>query len=68
MQDWYCPSDAICLEEPTCMYCGEPCDNIEVVYTGDEESYGGFKMWCYCEHCQADTFHKLTKDTNNKEK
>ena len=60
MFDWMCPDDAI-IPEPTCQYCGRICNKEEIVWTGDNESYEGFELWCYCEHCKTDTFHKLTK-------
>lgn len=48
-----------------CMWCGCDCQKTETVYTGDEESYKGFELWCYCEKCETDTFKKLTsKETN----
>ena len=62
MNDWYCPDDAICPDEPTCMICGKKCDITEVVWTGDDESYEGFELWCYCKHCKTDTFHKMIKN------
>lgn len=37
-QDWQVPDDAICPDEPTCMYCGKICNITEVVYT-DDDSY-----------------------------
>lgn len=55
------PEDAICNEEPICMYCGEFCHNTEMVFTGDNDSYAGFELWCYCDKCQTDTFHKVIK-------
>lgn len=61
-QDWQCPGDAICPDEPTCMYCGKICETTETIYTGDDESYEGFELWCWCDDCQADTFHKMVKD------
>lgn len=61
MEDWNCPGDAVIAEGPTCMYCGRICDTMEVVYTGDDESYAGFELWCYCDHCKADTFHRMIK-------
>ena len=61
MIDDFCPDDAICLEEPTCMMCGRECKTTEYVWTGDENSYKGWELWCYCEHCKIDTFHKLVK-------
>jgi len=61
-QDWQIPDDAICPDEPICMYCGKICDTTELIYTGDDESYEGFESWCWCEDCQADTFHKMIKD------
>lgn len=33
---------------------------------GDTESYAGFELWCYCEDCQTDTFHKMVKDENSR--
>lgn len=68
MKDWQCPADAICPDEPTCMYCGRKCEKTEVVWTGDDESYAGFELWCYCEHCKTDTFHKLIKQPTMEEK
>lgn len=62
--DWECPEDAICVDEPRCMYCGRLCDKTEVVYTGNEESYAGFEGWCYCEYCKTNTFHKMIKRQN----
>ena len=47
------------FEENTCMYCGKKCDNVELLYTGDDESFEGFEVWCWCEECQVDTFHKI---------
>ncbi len=66
MEDWMCPADAVCPEEPTCMECGKVCSRTEVVWTGDSESYAGFELWCYCEDCQTDTFHRMVKDENSK--
>ena len=51
--------DKLVIEEPICMYCGKVCDTVEFVYTGDEESVDGFEVWCYCDDCQVDTFHKI---------
>jgi hypothetical protein len=62
-QDWQVPGDAICPDEPTCMYCGKICETTETIYTGDDESYEGFELWCWCDDCQTDTFHKMIKDT-----
>ena len=62
MKDWFCPDDAICSDEPTCMYCGKICDKVEYVWTGDKNSYKGFELWCYCDKCKTDTFHKLIKN------
>lgn len=61
MIDNFCPDDAICLEEPTCMICGKKCKITDYVYTGDRNSYCGWELWCYCEQCKVDTFHKLIK-------
>lgn len=67
LQDWQCPDDAVCPDEPTCMYCGKICERTEVVYTADNESYSGFELWCWCEDFQVDTFHKMIKEnTHNK--
>ena len=60
-QDWQIPDDAICPDEPTCMYCGKICGATEVIYTGDDDSYAGFELWCRCDDCQEDTFHKIVK-------
>lgn len=65
MFDWGCPADAMCLDEPTCMECGNICKKTEIVWTGDEESYEGFELWCYCDNCKIDTFHKLVQDPNS---
>ena len=51
----------IIMEDPTCMNCGRLCKKNEIVWTGDTESYEGFELWCYCEYCKIDTFHKLVK-------
>ena len=61
-QDWQVPADAICPDELRCMYCGKLCETTEVIYTGDDESYAGFEVWCFCEDCQTDTFYKMVKD------
>ena len=61
MKDWQVPDDAFCPEEPTCSECGRICDTIEIVWTGDSNSYKGFELWCYCEYCETDTFHRLIK-------
>ena len=63
----YLPDDAICLEEPTCMECGQECKTTEYIWTGDENSYKGWELWCYCEHCKIDTFHKLVKAQKEEE-
>ena len=63
-QDWQIPDDAICPDEPTCIYCGKICSTTEVVYTGDDDSYGGFECWC--DDCQKDMFHKIMKDKEHK--
>ena len=63
----YLPDDAICLEEPTCMECGQECKTTEYMWTGDENSYKGWELWCYCEHCKIDTFHKLVKAQKEEE-
>lgn len=57
----FCPEDAICLEEPTCMMCGRECSTTEYVWTGDSNSYKGWELWCYCKDCDIETFHKLVK-------
>ena len=61
------PADAILPDEPTCMYCGKICKTTECVWTGDDESYGGWEMWCYCPDCDADTFHKMIKDEEHEQ-
>jgi len=60
MIDW-CPNDVVCSEEPTCQNCGEHCAKIEYVFTGDMNSYKGWELWCYCDKCKMETFHKLIK-------
>lgn len=57
----FCPDDAICLEEPTCMECGRKCSKTEYVWTGDSNSYKGWELGCYCRDCDVETFHKLVK-------
>ena len=42
-----------------CMYCQRDCEVTETVYTGDENSYKGFELWCYCNYCETDTFKRL---------
>ena len=54
------PFDAI-LPNSTCIYCGNDCEKNEVVWTGDNNSYEGFELYCYCEHCKIDSFKKITK-------
>lgn len=44
-----------------CMYCSKYCPTWEVVYTGDPDSYEGKEIWCYCDECKTDTFHRLEK-------
>lgn len=63
-QDWKVPADAICPDGPTCMYCGKICDINAVIYTGEDESYEGFELWCWCDDCHEATFHKMIKDKN----
>lgn len=58
--------DAICLEEPTCQWCGAICDRTEVVWTGDEDSYQGYELWCYCDKCKTDTFRPMSKLNKSK--
>lgn len=58
------PYDAEITEEPTCSECGRVCNRTEVVWTGDANSYEGFELWCYCEHCGVETFHKINKQKN----
>ena len=61
MSDGYAPDDAFCPDEPTCQYCGKICERTEVVWTGDENSYKCWELWCYCEECKTDTFHPMVK-------
>jgi hypothetical protein len=55
----FCPDDAICPDDPTCMECGNICKKSEIVWTGDQNSYKGWELWCYCDRCKIDTFHKM---------
>jgi hypothetical protein len=55
----FCPDDAICPDDPTCMECGNICKKSEIVWTGDQNSYKGWELWCYCDRCKVDTFHKM---------
>ena len=55
----FCPDDAICPDDPTCMECGHICKKSEIVWTGDQNSYKGWELWCYCDLCKVDTFHKM---------
>ena len=48
-------------DEIVCMYCSKYCPTWEVVYTGDPDSYEGKEIWCYCNECKTDTFHRLEK-------
>lgn len=54
------PSDAV-LPDSTCIWCGKDCKKNEVVQTGNNESYEGFELWCYCDDCNTDTFKKIIK-------
>ena len=56
----FIPDDAV-IPKPTCIYCCRECKKNEVVWTGDSNSYDGFELWCYCEHCETDMFKKITK-------
>ena len=47
---------------PTCMICGKLCDKVEEVQTDDSESKNGMELWCYCDDCKMDTFHKALTD------
>lgn len=38
---------------PICMVCAKECTRTEVVHVGG----GVFELWCYCEKCDAETFH-----------
>lgn len=38
-----------------CQWCEQLCDAVEVVETGCVESH--WELWCYCEACDAETFH-----------
>lgn len=38
----------------------------EYVWTGDSNSYKGWELWCYCEDCDVETFHKLVKAQKEK--
>lgn len=64
----FAPDDAICLDNPTCMNCGRMCKKTEYVWTGDHNSYKGWELWCYCEHCKTETFHRLVRKTNSYER
>ena len=44
---------------PMCMICQKECDNTEVVWTENEESYKGYELWCYCPECNVETFKQL---------
>ena len=55
----FCPDDAICPDDPTCMECGNICKKSEIVWTGDQNSYKGWELWCYCDRCKVDTFHRM---------
>jgi len=55
------PDDIDIGISPICQYCGKECDRTEFVWTGDNESYKGWELWCYCDTCKTDTFHKLKK-------
>ena len=46
-------------EDNTCMWCGEECKTTELIWTGDEESFEGWEVWCYCNKCKTDTFHRI---------
>ena len=45
------------IEPPdsVCMMCSEICDTWEHVDIG----MGEHELWCYCEKCDVETFHKL---------
>lgn len=49
------------IPDATCMICGKECKEVELIYTGDDESYLGYELWCYCDKCNIDTFHKIEK-------
>lgn len=52
-------------EDNTCMYCGKHCDKAELINTGDDESFEGFEVWCWCDDCKVDTFYKIKCKLND---
>jgi hypothetical protein len=46
-----------------CMECGYECEKHETIHTGDENSLRGWEVWCYCNACDAETFHPIKLKT-----
>lgn len=44
--------------DPICMGCGRECGTWEVLRPQDV-SGNKHEMWCYCNECGIDTFHKI---------
>lgn len=46
--------------DPMCMICGNLCNIVEYL----KEPFEEIQMWCWCNQCKIDTFHKLKNKQN----